>query len=159
MQTFMPYGSAYDQTAKCLDVKRLGKQRVETYQILKALLGETKGWRNHPATRMWEGYEFQLYVYQTAICTEWMRRGYKDTVLESSKELVQRHQVPLRSSKPEWVDNPALTITHRANLYLKDPLHYVKFEDETKEYMDYVCCPDKCKYWWYTHSLDKENNG
>jgi len=58
MQTFMPYGSQYDQTAKCLDVKRLGKQRVETYQILKALLGESKGWRNHPATRMWEGYEF-----------------------------------------------------------------------------------------------------
>jgi len=110
MQTFMPYGSAYDETAKCLDTKRLGKQRVETYQILKALLGETKGWRNHPATRMWEGYEFQLYVYQTAICAEWSRRGYKDTVLESSKELMQKHQVPVRGSKPEWIDNPAKNI-------------------------------------------------
>ncbi len=29
MQTFMPYGSYYDKTAKCLDVKRLGKQRVD----------------------------------------------------------------------------------------------------------------------------------
>jgi len=96
MQTFMPYGSAYDETA---------------------------------------------------------RRGYKDTVLESSKELMQKHQVPVRGSKPEWIDNPALTITHRANLYLKDPLHYIKFEDEVKEYMDYVCCPDKCKYWWYVHTL------
>ena len=157
MQTFMPYGSQYDKTAKCLDVKRLGKQRVETYQILKALLGETKGWRNHPATRMWEGYEFQLYVYQTAICTEWTRRGYKDTVLDSSKELILKYKIKPSIKTPDWINKPALTITHRANLFLKDPIYYINFEDEAKEYIDYVCCPDKCKYWWYTHTL-KENN-
>jgi hypothetical protein len=159
MQTFMPFAQYYDETAKCLDNKRLGKQRVETYQILRALTGETKGWRNHPATKMWEGFEFQLYVYQTAICTEWDRRGYKDTVLESSKELVKRHNIRPSIKLPEWMKNPALAITHRANLYLKDPFHYIEFEDEAKIYTDYVCCPDKCKYWWYTHSLDKENNG
>jgi len=60
---------------------------------------------------------------------------------------------------PDWMKNPALAITHRANLYLKDPFHYIEFEDEAKIYTDYVCCPDKCKYWWYTHTLDKEKNG
>jgi hypothetical protein len=159
MQTFMPFAKYYDKTAKYLDNKRLGKQRVETYQIFRALTDETIGWRNHPATRMWKGFEYQLYVYQTAICTEWSRRGYKDTVLESSIELIKRHNIKPSIELPEWMNNPALAITHRANLYLKDPLHYIQFEDEAKIYTDYVCCPDKCKYWWYTHSLERNNNG
>ena len=128
MQTFLPYAEDYKATAKILDNKRLGKQRVETYQILKALLGETKGWRNHPATRMWEGYEFQLYVYQTAICTEWTRRGYKDTVLELSKELIVKHKIKPSIKTPDWINKPALTITHRANLFLKDPIYYIDFD-------------------------------
>lgn len=38
MQTFMPYQS-FKRTAKVLDQRRLGKQRVETYQIMGTLLG------------------------------------------------------------------------------------------------------------------------
>jgi hypothetical protein len=36
MQTFMPY-SDFEKTARCLDNKRLGKQRVEAWQILNTL--------------------------------------------------------------------------------------------------------------------------
>lgn len=150
----MPYARYYDETARCLDNKRLGKQRVETYQILRILTGETsKGWVNHPATRMWRGHTFQLYVYQTAICTEWSRRGFKDTVLESSQELMKKHKIKPTIELPEWMSNPAIAITHRANLYLKDPFHYIEFQDEAKIYVDYVCC-DTCKYFWPTHLLD-----
>lgn len=39
MQTFLPYAS-YAKSASVLDNKRLGKQRVETLQILQVLLGE-----------------------------------------------------------------------------------------------------------------------
>ena len=51
MQTFLPYKSFKD-SFKVLDYRRLGKQRVEAYQILNVLLGrtKTKGWSNHPAT-------------------------------------------------------------------------------------------------------------
>lgn len=152
----MPYGQYYDETAKCLDNKRLGKQRVETYQILRILTGETygKGWTNHPATRMWQNHVFQLYVYQTAICTEWQRRGFKDTVLESSQELVKKYNIKPSIKLPEWMTNPAVAITHRANLYLKDPIYYFEFQDEAKIYLDYVCCPGKCKYHWPTHLLN-----
>ena len=47
MQTFLPY-SSFDLTMECLDYRRLGKQRVEAFQILRALRGETDGWTNHP---------------------------------------------------------------------------------------------------------------
>ena len=59
MQTFLPYES-FAESAKVLDWRRLGKQRVEGMQIIKAITGEKrldgkpyKGWINHPASVMW----------------------------------------------------------------------------------------------------------
>ena len=73
MQTFLPYAD-FSKTAKCLDYKRLGKQRVEAKQILNILLDrtETKGWRNHPAVLMWVGYENALKIYYNMILDEWI---------------------------------------------------------------------------------------
>jgi hypothetical protein len=61
MQTFLPYKD-FKKSAKVLDNKRLGKQRVEAFQILNILLGrtKTKGWRNHPAVLMWKGHSNAL---------------------------------------------------------------------------------------------------
>lgn len=40
-------------TAKILDDRRLGKQRVEAMQIIDAIEKDGKGWKNHPATAAW----------------------------------------------------------------------------------------------------------
>jgi len=50
VNTFLPHAD-FVKSAESLDNKRLGKQRVEAWQILQALRGNTKGWVNHPATR------------------------------------------------------------------------------------------------------------
>jgi len=63
MQTFLPY-SSFIESVRCLDRQRLGKQRVEALQILNALNGKSKGWTNHPATKMWCGYEEALCLYK-----------------------------------------------------------------------------------------------
>lgn len=42
MQTFLPYED-FEQTASVLDRQRLGKQRVETLQLLKALTAGVHG--------------------------------------------------------------------------------------------------------------------
>ena len=53
MQTFLPYPD-FAESARCLDRQRLGKQRVETAQILRCIVeNRTGGWANHPAVRMW----------------------------------------------------------------------------------------------------------
>ena len=52
MQTFLPYDD-FVKSAKVLDYRRLGKQRVEAMQLLKAISGQG-GWRNHPAALMWK---------------------------------------------------------------------------------------------------------
>ena len=86
MQTFLPWPD-FATSAKALDMRRLGKQRVETLQILKALTDENYGWQHHPATKMWRGYEVGLVNYGVAICAEWITRGYKDTCLEKIEDM------------------------------------------------------------------------
>jgi hypothetical protein len=81
LQTFLPYPD-FIESAACLDRQRLGKQRIEAYQILRSILGETKGWRNHPVTRMWEDHPRALATYGYVICQGWRDRGYQDTMLK-----------------------------------------------------------------------------
>ncbi|GAB3960278.1 hypothetical protein GCM10029978_009170 [Actinoallomurus acanthiterrae] len=62
MQTFLPYAD-FAATARVLDPRRLGKQRVEALQVLRGLTVPGYGWRHHPAVRMWAGYEEALTRY------------------------------------------------------------------------------------------------
>jgi len=82
MQTFVPEGIDFKLTAIKLDYRRLGKQRVEAWQILNTLTGESQGWRNHPAVKMWQGYDVALAMYGLSMCREWIARGYKDTMFD-----------------------------------------------------------------------------
>lgn len=79
MQTFLPYPS-FKKSAEALDYQRLGKQRVEAKQILDALYGIKAGWANHPAVKMWRGYEGALTAYYNCCIQEWIKRGYKNNM-------------------------------------------------------------------------------
>ena len=78
MQTFLPYAD-FRRTAEALDSPRLGKQRVETLQILRALELPEYGWGNHPAVRMWRGYGPALVCYGLTCVEVWRERGYGDS--------------------------------------------------------------------------------
>lgn len=80
MQTFLPYANFYE-TFECLDVKRLGKQRIESAQILNTLYGYSNGWKNHPAVKMWRGYEECLKLYYNINLEVWQNKGYKNIKL------------------------------------------------------------------------------
>ena len=139
MQTFLPY-EHFEASAKCLDRQRLGKQRVEVYQILRALRGITKGWRNHPATKMWAGHEDALVEYGLWCCAEWARRGYVDNLAPKIRALASDLYEKADRSYPEWLGMDALHSSHRAALLRKDPEHYGQFgwTDDVEE------------YWWPT---------
>ena len=125
MQTFLPFPD-FAQTASSLEWRRLGKQRVETLELLAALAGDSKGWVNHPATRMWRGYEAALIEYGVAICLEWRRRGYRDTCLEKIQAFASRFPA---SPRPPWLGDPAFHAAHRSNLRRKDPVFYASFDE------------------------------
>ena len=124
MQTFLPVPD-FAESARILDDARLGKQRVEMFQIIRALDGVTQGWRNHPAVRMWRGYEPALITYGLAMCDEWDRRGHADTVRGKLAAHLREEGRPVHL--PFWTGDEALHASHRSNLLRKDPEFYGKY--------------------------------
>ena len=122
MQTFLPY-SGFQASARTLDRQRLGKQRVEVYQLLRALNGESKGWVNHPAARMWRGHERTLVVYGTTICGEWKARGYVDNMQARIGEYFYKFS-DSADHPPSWLGDPNFHLSHQSNLVRKSPEHY-----------------------------------
>lgn len=134
VNTFLPYPS-FEQCAKCLDYKRLGKQRVEALQILnvceKVKRGEKKvAWSNHPVVKMWLGYEECLKYYLAVMIREWVERGYKNTMeIPSYDEVFEI---------PWFIGWDKLHLSHRASLVRKDPKFYSTiFPDTPEEYSKY----------------------
>lgn len=148
MNTFLPYPS-FQKSAECLDNKRLGKQRVEVLQILKALSkgpGKDKKtpWYNHPATQMWKGHERNLCAYGISCCIEWTKRGFKDSCYNKIKEISL--DFPIKSiSFSNWFGYNKFHASHRSNLLRKNSSHYSKFGWTE---------PDNLSYYWPT----KEKN-
>ena len=120
MQTFLPYPD-FAQSAACLDDRRLGKQRVECLQILRALRDPAYGWQNHPAVKMWRGHYIALASYGMTICDEWLRRGFNDTCKAKIEAFLW---VDGNGNDPSFIGNPDFHASHRSNLLRKDPVFY-----------------------------------
>jgi hypothetical protein len=163
MQTFLPH-PLFSESAKCLDNRRLGKQRVECLQILNTL---KKGpliccvcrdsaadcacpfdgphnplktpWYNHPAVKMWAGFEKSLAIYGLYICNEWIKRGFKDSCFDKIHQYIPNYKFKeynyidysgLTAKEypcPEWLGNEKFHSSHRAALLSKNLDHYSKF--------------------------------
>lgn len=172
MNTFLPYPE-FDKSAACLDNKRLGKQRVEAWQIYLTLqTGPTKDcpvcngwghiwtgkfigiknethpcskcrstgvlktpWYNHPAVKMWEGYEYILLFYGVVMCEEWKKRGFKDTLEEKFRKVWKNHHVGVF---PHWHGDDEFHAAYRSNLLRKDPVHYGQFGWKEPNNLPYV---------------------
>ena len=147
MQTFLPRAGFWS-TARVLDNKRLGKQRVECKQILLALgidVGDHPGnpesrWRNHPAVRMWAGYEVHLAEYAYIMCRQWQARGFRDTLAEQFRHLIP--QLP-NGPSPNWLGYDRLHASHRSNLLRKDPSHYGQFGWQESPDLAYFWPPER----------------
>ena len=132
MQTFVPYAD-FARTAAVLDTRRLGKQRVEVIQIVRALTVPGYAWASHPAVLMWKGHEEALGRYGLEMCEEWLRRGFDDTCAGTiTADLAAAGVAPLRTygelvdddALPAWLFDDAVQSSHRSALVRKDPAHY-----------------------------------
>ena len=160
MQTFLPHINSLD-AARALDNKRLNKQILEGYQILKVLSGASPSgaWRNHPAVLMWKGYEHGLWNYIRSMVDVASLRGIKtENNVNNLKELYKQYSKDWGNEHPNfWRDeNKVMRIitTHRANLFKKDPIYYVEYQYAVNSPYNAPCCPDRkepCKYYWPTH--------
>lgn len=137
LNTFLPYAS-FAESARVLDNKRLGKQRVEVLQILRTLAGESRGWVNHPAVRMWRGYSKCLAAYGTAVCAEWKGRGFRDETAGKILETSARIEQDSAALDPPWLGDPLFHRSHQSNLIRKNPQHYSRFFTDVPDDLPYL---------------------
>jgi hypothetical protein len=137
VQTFLPYPD-YLESAQVLDNQRLGKQRVETYQLLRCIRLQT-GWKNHPAAKMWTGYEYQLANYGIVMCGVWISKGFKDTCLRKILEESRHWQ---ETGPPYWIGDPKVHISHQSNLVRKRPDIYQSIWPHIGPHMPYYWPPE-----------------
>lgn len=127
--------------ARLLDSRRLGKQRVEAIQILKAIETNT-GWHHHPMTKAWRPYPMALKYYTNCIITEFIRRGYHNTI--------PLFKLPNIILFPWWLSWDRLHQSHRMMLLRKDPDYYGNLGDQfliDPEYESYgYIWPDSIPY-------------
>lgn len=145
MITFLPYED-FDSSARVLDSKRLNKQLLECVVILKIVTNpdnlpedwdkSIKGYRNHPAIKMWEGYDYALMAYFNSILSECKRRGIKSELnyIQLKDHLIIQELIP-GSDIPWWLGNKEFHRSHRSRLISKNPEFYAsKFPKEDKGY-------------------------
>jgi len=118
---------SYKNSARILDNRRLSKQRIEGYQILKVLsfndiTDKPPAWYNHPALLQWKGYEWSLFDYICDICLVWKEeRGFKDTIYDKLDDLTipGPTQEVLHPTLPPWMGNIDFHRSHRSRLLFK----------------------------------------
>jgi Pyrimidine dimer DNA glycosylase len=134
LQTFLP-DKSFIKSLEYLDVKRLGKQRVEAAQIIEILLNQPilpsnlklphfdrsqSLWHRHPAVMMWAGHEEWLKLYLDCCIGEWVWRGYTNGLVVPAYNTDSQ-------SPPKWLGFEQFHQSHRSNLIRKFPQHYQKF--------------------------------
>lgn len=145
MQTFLPYPS-FRESARVLDNKRLGKQRLEALQLLRLIVSgwtdlnsKPTRWDNHPAAKLWREDNnslANLALYGIEICLEWRYRGFDDNQLQ--KFCTYCGYVSGGLKIVPVVFSPALHASHRAALLAKNPEHYKQFGWTEKPEIKYV---------------------
>lgn len=151
MQTFTPY-SDFEASARVLDMKRLGKQRVEVIQIVRALTVPGYAWTSHPAVLMWSGHEEALGRYGITMCDVWTELGFADTCAATIAEDLRvagisairtYGQLLADGALPHWLFEPGVQRSHQSALVRKNPSHYrPRFPD----------VPDDIEYHWPVRS-------
>ena len=153
VQTFLPYPD-FVESAQVLDQARLGKQRVEALQVLRAVTLPGYGWQSHPAVVMWRGHRTALAAYALAVTDELIAQGHADTVraqvLEFAPELgedghgagvaavASSTAARVAADLPSWLGDPAVHRSHRSKLVQKEPEWYRGRFQDVPDDLDYV---------------------
>jgi Pyrimidine dimer DNA glycosylase len=146
VQTFLPYAD-FERSARVLDPKRLGKQRVETIQVVRALTRPGYGWANHPAVLMWKGFEEALGRYGYVCCEVWTELGFGDTCAATIAADLRAAGVDTVRTQPElatagalppWLGDEAVHRSHRSALVRKDATRYRPLFPEVPDDLPYV---------------------
>ncbi|MDP9417109.1 MAG: MSMEG_6728 family protein [Actinomycetota bacterium] len=142
VQTFLPYPD-FRASAAALDDRRLGKQRVETLQVLRAVVWPRYGWKNHPVSKMWRGFIPALVAYGVAVCEEWQARGRADAVRDAILEFTggavpDAGRLAAEGQVPPWLGQDVVHVSHQSALVRKEPEFYRPLFPDVPDDLPYV---------------------
>ncbi|WP_374118855.1 MSMEG_6728 family protein [Allokutzneria sp. A3M-2-11 16] len=163
MQTFLPHAD-FAASAAVLDDRRLGKQRVEALQILRALVWPEYGWKRHPAVTMWRGFTRALVGYGVEMCREWGARGHADSTVDSllefsGGEVPDQGELIDAGAVPPWLGDEAVHLSHRSALVRKAPEHYRRFFPDVPDDLPYAWPKPVCPRWGRSTELRSDRLG
>lgn len=136
MQVFV-VGEKPFETAVVLDKRRLNKQIVECGQILSAIEGKSKGWRNHPVVEMYRNNIGYLKTYLSVL------KEYKNGNLAKAKELSD--EMPCEMLPKFFCTEYFANMKSR--LFTKDEKLYSKFAEFGKSYVNMYYVDEKWKHY------------
>jgi len=132
MQTFLAYDE-FNESGRVLDPSRQNKQILETRQIMNVLYKKAhnlpvKGWANHPAVLMWEGFEWALLQYGHDVFANFAERTRKshkafDNMLAEHSEWADSRNT---DQFPHWLGDDRLHSSHRTRLMHKGTLDIIR---------------------------------
>jgi hypothetical protein len=164
MQTFLPF-SDFEKSARCLDNKRLGKQRVEGFQILKSLsfgpyqrleedkwvrcsetefvfCKNTKSLKNTVRKTPWYNHPAtKMWKGHESCLRKYIQTVCKVWVMRGYEDTILTKLGTLEfgsDTVPDWVGNESFHSSHRSNLLRKDKEWYGKFGWKEKNNLPYI---------------------
>lgn len=133
MQVFI-IGTPFE-TAEALDIRRLNKQMIENQQIMDAILGNGKGWFNHPIVKSYKKHFKWLHYYN--LCFFWYGRGDKPMARKMSEQAM--------AFKPNFHTEEYFN-QMKKRLYTKNPLYYIRWKDLGKSDCNWYWSDDENKF-------------
>lgn len=86
------------------------------------------GWPNHPAAKMWKGYEYALGMYLLALAERLADEGHNTPAFHD--QIVEINDIMDACDNedfPPWWGDDEIYATHRGTLLYKAPEHYEQF--------------------------------
>lgn len=155
MQIFLPFAD-FEQSCNALDRNRLGKQRIEAFQIWKAATSTIKnGWSNHVCTRMWKDYLPALRLYLNICCRVYgSRKTKKGKFCQNTKMLehIKENCLEIQEGEivvmPPWIGNPEFHDSHKSMLYHKGKQNVVDGLFKENPYLQFESFSHIQEYFW-----------
>jgi len=146
MQIFLPFAD-FIKSLTALDSKRLGKQRIEAFQLWLAITNRTNkvGWKRHPLVKMWQGFEVALRDYICKSVEIFGSRKTKDgkRFYDNTKmlEYIDKYDLKIKSDEvitlPSFIGKDEFHDSHKAMLFHKGKMEVDLSEMEGKKLSNY----------------------
>ena len=99
-----------------------------TNDDLRSTNDKPVGWASHSATVPWRNHVEALMLYRDVAITEWVRRGYNNTMHRSFwNDRDEPIPAILSVDLPDWIGDERVHASHRSNLLRKDTEFYSQY--------------------------------